>query len=99
MSKSSVPEERSVAMRERQCSNGLSFSGLEKDTIQGNIIELCKTIAGMKGNPLPVQELGAFLVWSGNQAEKKQTEVGHAAGCRPMKVSVRSSHCGCQRSM
>lgn len=38
MSKSSVPEERSVAVLEMQCSNKMSLSGLETDTIQGNIM-------------------------------------------------------------
>lgn len=84
----SAPEERCVAVHERQCSNRLSFSGLEKDTVQGNTREFCKTITGMEGNPLPVQELGAFLVWWGNQTGMKQTEVGHTSGCGPMKKSL-----------
>lgn len=38
VSKSSVPEEGTVAMPERQCSNKMVLSGLGTDKIQGNIM-------------------------------------------------------------
>lgn len=61
-SKSLEPEEWSVRVHERQCSVG-QVSLTWKKTVQGNIIEFCKTVTGMRGNPFPVQELGAFLLW------------------------------------
>lgn len=57
MSKSSVLAEWHCRHTWEECSKRVSFLGLEKDTVRGNMIKVCKTRTAVKRNPLPLLEL------------------------------------------